>query len=76
MAAEYGKVKGPNPEEKELFLKEVFQAMKKHKVSHIVCIYSQDEMVHNTYMPVAEPDPFYENLSDGIQAWLTQGKNN
>lgn len=62
------------PKQKEAFLKDIAAVMEKHKVDHVLCIYSMAGMVHNSYLHGGnvQSAKMYENLSDGIDAWMSQ----
>ena len=56
------------------FITEVAEAMKKHKVDDMLCIFGLNGEIRNTYIPLAgEEKPMYCNLSDGIHSYLQAG---
>jgi hypothetical protein len=54
------------------FLTDVAQAMKKHKVEDMLCIFELNGEVRNTYIPLSEKGEMelYCKLSDGVNEWL------
>lgn len=66
------------PKNKEKFLSDIIAVMEKHKVKHCLCVYMLGEELHNSYMHTQDvtSDALFENLSDGIHSFLSQGVNN
>lgn len=54
------------------FITEVAEAMKKHKVENMLCVFGLNGEIRNTYIPLSEKGEheLYCNLSDGIHEWL------
>ncbi len=54
------------------FITEVAEAMKRHKVEDMLCVFGLNGEVRNTYIPLSEKGEMelYCKLSDGIHEWL------
>lgn len=54
------------------FLTDVAEAMKKHKVEDMLCVFDMNGETRNTYIPLSEKGEMnlYCKLSDGIHEWL------
>lgn len=54
------------------FITDVAEAMKKHKVENMLCLFGLNGEIRNTYIPLSEKgeDELYCNISDGIHQWL------
>lgn len=54
------------------FITDVAEAMKKHNVTDMLCIFGMNREIRNTYIPLSEngEDELYCKLSDGIHAFL------
>lgn len=54
------------------FITDVAEAMKKHKVEDMLCVFELNGEVRNTYIPLSEKGEMvlFCKLSDGIHEWL------
>lgn len=54
------------------FITDVAEAMKKHKVEDMLCVFGLNGEIRNTYIPLSEggENELYCNISDGIHQWL------
>lgn len=54
------------------FITDVAQAMRKHKVEDMLCVFDLNGETRNTYIPLSEEGEMelYCKLSDGIHEWL------
>lgn len=54
------------------FITDVAEAMKKHKVEDMLCVFELNGDIRNTYIPLSEKGEMelFCKLSDGIHEWL------
>jgi hypothetical protein len=54
------------------FITDVAEAMKKHNVEDMLCVFGMNGEIRNTYIPLSEngEDELYCKLSDGLHEWL------
>lgn len=54
------------------FITDVAEAMKKHNVGDMLCVFGMNGEIRNTYIPLSEKgeDELYCKLSDGLHEWL------
>ena len=57
------------------FMTDVAEAMKKHGVEDMVCIFGMNDAIRNTYVPLGDKGeiPLYCHISDAFNEWLKQG---
>lgn len=58
------------------FIGDIVEVMGKHKVDHLLAVFSMNGYIRNSYLTMKEEDDFYCKLSDGINAFMKQGVNN
>lgn len=54
------------------FITDVAEAMKKHNVEDMLCVFELNDEIRNTYIPLSEKGEMelFCKLSDGIHEWL------